>query len=93
MDDKTFATLLVSAFMVITALLQLPEFLGPSFNPFVTPFKALMSALVPQEKVSSKSKGVIEQDLADDGDDDIVDDDDTKGTPSKKKRQKKKKKA
>ena len=45
MDDKTFAVMLVSLFMQVVTILQLPSFLGPSFNPFtmigdliITPF-------------------------------------------------------
>lgn len=49
MDDNTFATLVVSAFMVVTGLLQLPEFLGPSFNPFLAPFKPLLKSSAPKE--------------------------------------------
>lgn len=34
MDDKTFAVMLVSLFMQVITILQMPAFLGPSFNPF-----------------------------------------------------------
>ena len=34
MDDKTFACCFVSLFMQITGILQMPQFLGPSFTPF-----------------------------------------------------------
>jgi hypothetical protein len=33
-DDDIFPVLFISAFMHITAVLQLPELLGPSFSPF-----------------------------------------------------------
>lgn len=42
LDDKTFACAFVSLFMQIMGILQMPEFLGPSFTPFgsaiLTPF-------------------------------------------------------
>ena len=34
LDDKMFAMMLVSLFMQVVTILQLPAFLGPSFNPF-----------------------------------------------------------
>jgi hypothetical protein len=34
MDDDIFPVVFISAFMHITAVLQLPELLGPSFSPF-----------------------------------------------------------
>ena len=34
LDDDTFATAFVSLFMQVMGILQLPEFLGPSFTPF-----------------------------------------------------------
>ena len=37
-DDDTFATAFVSLFMQVMGILQLPEFLGPSFTPFGAPF-------------------------------------------------------
>ena len=33
LDDSTFALVFVSAFMQITGMLQIPQFLGPSFSP------------------------------------------------------------
>mmetsp|Transcript_25391 Transcript_25391/g.24331 ORF Transcript_25391/g.24331 Transcript_25391/m.24331 type:complete len:288 (-) Transcript_25391:121-984(-) len=33
-DDKIFATIFVSGFMQIMAILRMPEFLGPTFSPF-----------------------------------------------------------
>ena len=42
LDDKTFALSYVSLFMQVTGILQMPQFLGPSFTPFgpamLTPF-------------------------------------------------------
>lgn len=42
LDDKTFAQSVVSLFMQIMGILQMPQFLGPSFTPFgtalLTPF-------------------------------------------------------
>jgi len=38
LDDKTFAFVVVSAFMHITALLQLPSLLGASHSPFYSVF-------------------------------------------------------
>jgi hypothetical protein len=94
MNDSTFATFLVSAFMVITGLLQLPELLGPSFNPF-----DVVSVLVPQKVPSNSMSSPTKQSPgapgsevdSDDGED--LDENNVKGTLSKKKRQKKKKKA
>ena len=34
LDEATFAAVLVSLFMQIMGLLQMPDFLGPSFSPF-----------------------------------------------------------
>ena len=34
LDDKTFATVAVSLFMHVMGILQLPNFMGPSFSPF-----------------------------------------------------------
>uniref|UniRef100_A0A7S3L5W6 Uncharacterized protein n=1 Tax=Amphora coffeiformis TaxID=265554 RepID=A0A7S3L5W6_9STRA len=34
LDDKTFALAYVSLFMQVTGILQMPQFLGPSFTPF-----------------------------------------------------------
>ena len=36
MDDKTFAYCVVSGFMQVMGILQMPQFLGPSFTPFGT---------------------------------------------------------
>mmetsp|Transcript_15554 Transcript_15554/g.20257 ORF Transcript_15554/g.20257 Transcript_15554/m.20257 type:complete len:320 (+) Transcript_15554:216-1175(+) len=36
LDDATFAGIFVSVFMQIMGILQMPEFLGPSFTPFGT---------------------------------------------------------
>ena len=42
MDDKTFGYCVVSGFMQVMGILQMPDFLGPSFTPFgtaiLTPF-------------------------------------------------------
>ena len=35
LDEATFAAVLVSLFMQIMGLLQMPDFFGPSFSPFV----------------------------------------------------------
>ena len=34
LDDKTFALCFVSGFMQVMGILQMPQFLGPSFTPF-----------------------------------------------------------
>jgi hypothetical protein len=34
LTDETFAAVLVSVFMQITGILQMPLFLGPDFSPF-----------------------------------------------------------
>jgi len=34
MDDENFAKIIISGFMVLVGVLQLPAFFGPSFNPF-----------------------------------------------------------
>ena len=34
LDEATFAAAFVSLFMQVTGLLQMPDFLGPSFSPF-----------------------------------------------------------
>lgn len=36
LDDTTFATVVISAFMQIMGLLHLPQFFGPKFSPFWT---------------------------------------------------------
>ena len=36
LDERTFATACISLFMQIMGILQMPRFLGPSFNPFGT---------------------------------------------------------
>jgi len=33
-DNRIFATIFVGAFMQIMGILQMPDFLGPSFSPF-----------------------------------------------------------
>ena len=50
LDDKTFAILIVSSFMQVVTILQMPAFLGTSFNPFTmiselvsTPFAGISS--------------------------------------------------
>jgi hypothetical protein len=34
LDDATFAAVVVSLFMQVTGILQMPAFLGPDFSPF-----------------------------------------------------------
>eukprot|EP00529_Nitzschia_sp_RCC80_P030703 CAMPEP_0113501210 /NCGR_PEP_ID=MMETSP0014_2-20120614/32822_1 /TAXON_ID=2857 /ORGANISM="Nitzschia sp." /LENGTH=296 /DNA_ID=CAMNT_0000395761 /DNA_START=87 /DNA_END=977 /DNA_ORIENTATION=- /assembly_acc=CAM_ASM_000159 len=90
MDDTTFAKLMVSGFMVLTALLQFPQLLGSSFNPFVTPYEALAASFVPSP--TKQSAGALGS-AVDSDDGENLDGYNTQQTPSKKKRQKKKKKA
>jgi len=41
LDDKTFAMVVVSLFMQIVGILQLPAFLGPGFSPYFALWDAL----------------------------------------------------
>lgn len=43
MDDKLFATIVVTGFMQIAAFLMLPEIYGPTFSLIVLPKKFLMN--------------------------------------------------
>jgi len=54
LDDKLFATIVVTGFMQLAGLLMLPEFYGPSFNLILLP-KRLLSSVLP---TSSKKKTV-----------------------------------
>jgi hypothetical protein len=38
LDDRTFAILVTSVFVQITGILMLPQILGPSFSPIITPW-------------------------------------------------------
>mmetsp|Transcript_3845 Transcript_3845/g.5171 ORF Transcript_3845/g.5171 Transcript_3845/m.5171 type:complete len:287 (-) Transcript_3845:165-1025(-) len=69
LDDKTFATVVVSGFMHIMAILQLPEFLGPSFSPF-TVMGRIISLIIPkpapkveEKKTKEKEIGTKDKDL------------------------------
>mmetsp|Transcript_18086 Transcript_18086/g.49316 ORF Transcript_18086/g.49316 Transcript_18086/m.49316 type:complete len:291 (-) Transcript_18086:200-1072(-) len=52
LDDKTFATIIVSLFMITTGVLMLPEVYGPSYYPFAT----LRSMIVPSELSAATEK-------------------------------------
>jgi hypothetical protein len=43
-DQATFAACAVSLFMQVVGILQMPQFFGPTFSPFVTPFSLLFRA-------------------------------------------------
>jgi hypothetical protein len=43
LNDRTFAIVVVSMFMQIVGILQLPNFLGGSWNPFAAPFALIDS--------------------------------------------------
>jgi hypothetical protein len=45
LDDRTFAIVVVSMFLQIVGILQLPNFLGGSWSPFTAPF-ALIDSMV-----------------------------------------------
>lgn len=42
LDNKTFAMLVTGIFMQVTGVLMLPQFLGPSFSIFITPFGGII---------------------------------------------------
>merc|ERR1712014_545331 len=68
MDDKLFATLVVTSFMQLSGILMLPEFFGPSYNILLAP-KRFVSRLTTRkindgsDKVE-KSEGDGEENLA-----------------------------
>ena len=43
MDDKLFATLVVTGFMQLAGILMLPEFYGPSYNLLLLPKRIFMN--------------------------------------------------
>lgn len=45
LDDKLFATLVVTGFMQLAGILMLPEFYGPSYNLLLLPKRILMNLL------------------------------------------------
>jgi len=49
MDDKLFATLVVTGFMQLTGILMLSEFYGPSYNLLLLPSRIVMK-LIPTSK-------------------------------------------
>jgi len=55
MEDKLFATLVVTSFMQIAGLLMLPEFFGPSFNLLLLP-KEILSSFLPKSGKKSAVK-------------------------------------
>lgn len=91
MDDKHFATLVVSIFMQISGILMLPEFWGPNYNIFMLP-KRLLDRLVTTNNLVSSS-GIIEEQKESNR---VVHDEsvrnDATETNGKQKRKKKKKK-
>lgn len=61
LDDRTFATVVISLFMQIVALLQM--ILGPSFNPYSFPSSLLFSITTTKTKstsTSSKSDDLVD---------------------------------
>lgn len=56
MEDKLFATLVVTSFMQIAGLLMLPEFFGPSFNLLLLPKEILTNFLPKSGKQSAVKK-------------------------------------
>lgn len=59
MEDKLFATIVVTSFMEVTGMLMLPEFYGPSFNLLLLPKQVLADAFVkPSKKVLKKSPAI-----------------------------------
>ena len=46
LDEKTFATLFVSVFSTVAGIVMLPEFMGPSFSPILTPSMSVGKLLV-----------------------------------------------
>jgi hypothetical protein len=51
LDDATFAAVVVSLFMQVTGILQMPAFLGPDFSPF-----SILYRYVTQLTTTSSSK-------------------------------------
>ena len=57
LDEATFAAVLVSLFMQIMGLLQMPDFFGPSFSPFVlTKLRSWQSTASSSKLNSSRQK-------------------------------------
>mmetsp|Transcript_118984 Transcript_118984/g.344141 ORF Transcript_118984/g.344141 Transcript_118984/m.344141 type:complete len:313 (+) Transcript_118984:332-1270(+) len=58
LDDTTFAHVVMASFMLITGVIMLPEFFGPSFSPIAEPAfwlgRSLSSKLVTSESSSVK---------------------------------------
>ncbi len=52
-DDELFATIVVSLFMQIVAILQLPIMYGPTFNPFIAIFNQVGRFISPFQKEKS----------------------------------------
>ena len=62
-NNEVFATVMVSLFMQIIAILQMPIFLGPSFSPFVVIYNQLGRFLspFPSQEVEDSPNGSIVQ--------------------------------
>lgn len=54
MDPALFVSIMGSLFMQLTAILQMPEFLGPSFNPFTFLLTPLFASTKSPTKVSTR---------------------------------------
>lgn len=65
MDDKTFAILVVSSFMQVVTILQMPAFLGASFNPFTMIGELIATPFVaPSPKATSVAASIAKRTVA-----------------------------
>jgi hypothetical protein len=48
LDDRTFAVVVVSSFMQVMYILQLPEFFGPMFSPFSIMQRTVQAIITPK---------------------------------------------
>ena len=99
MDDKLFATLVVTAFTQFSGILMLPEFFGPSYNLLLLPKRILTNLTTTTSsktadsdtvKKQLPSKVVEEAKISDDGEE--SEDNDVKPAGKRKKKKKKNKK-
>jgi hypothetical protein len=55
LDDKLFATLVVTGFMQLSGILMLPEFYGPSYNLLLLP-KRIFTNLISAKSVDETNR-------------------------------------
>ena len=62
MDDKLFATIIVTSFMQISGMLMLPEFFGPSYNLFLLP-KRIFLRLTSSGKKKKDMSALVKKEI------------------------------